>query len=231
METRILVLGNSVDRALYRPVDEWSRYFGDVPFDAVQMPQDEPTPPMDRYTHLLVTGSDASLTRPEPWFEREANVIREAAGHGLAILGSCFGHQMLAWALSGPQYVRSALTPEVGWIPVDILHPDPLFADCPNPWHSFAAHLDEVVSPPPPWRILAATPACPVQAMRYGDHPIWGIQPHPETTPQEAVLQMENGIAQYPEYTAAIRQAIEAPVRDDRVTPMLCKAFLGYDSR
>jgi len=38
MQKRILVLGNSLDRSVYRPVEEWSRTFGDVPFDAVHVP-------------------------------------------------------------------------------------------------------------------------------------------------------------------------------------------------
>ena len=226
MQNRILVLGNSTDRSVYRPVEEWSRHFGDVPFDAVHIPSHEPIPPLDRYTHVLLTGSDASFAKPEPWFDVEAEVTRDAVDRGLTVLGSCFGHQMLAWALLGPEYVRRAPIPELGWIAVDIVLSDPLFADLPNPWYTFAAHLDEVVDPPEPWRILASNDACAVQAMRYGDRPVWGIQPHPETAPEEAVFQMENGVEHYPEYAEEIRQAIASPVRDDRVTPQLIAAFL-----
>jgi len=226
MQKRILVLGNSTDRSVYRPVDEWSRAFGDVPFDAVHVPAGEPIPALDRYTHLLVTGSNASFVKPEPWFDVEAEAVRKAVDRGLSVLGSCFGHQMLAWALSGHEYVRRAPIPELGWATVDIVLSDPLFADLPNPWHTFAAHLDEVVDPPEPWRILASNDACAVQAMRYGDRPAWGIQPHPETAPEEAVFQMKAGLAQYPEYAEEIRQAIASPVRDDRVTPRLIAAFL-----
>ena len=227
MQNRILVLGNSTDRSVYRPVEEWSRHFGDVPFDAVHIPSHEPIPPLDRYTHVLLTGSDASFAKPEPWFDVEAEVTRDAVKRDLTVLGSCFGHQMLAWALSGPEYVRRAPIPELGWIAVDIVASDHLVADLPNPWHTFAAHLDEVADPPPePWRILASNDACAVQAMRYGDLRVWGIQPHPVTAPDEAVFQMENGVEHYPEYAEEIRQAIASPVRDDRVTPQLIAAFL-----
>ena len=64
------------------------------------------------------------------------------------------------------------------------------------------------------------------QAIRYGDRPVWGIQPHPETDPDEAKLQMKSGMKQYPDYAQLIRQAIESPVRDDRVAPQLIAAFL-----
>ena len=96
MRKRILVLDNSTDRAVYRPVEEWSRHFGGIPFDAVHVPAGEPIPPLDRYTHLLVTGSDATFSRPEAWFDAEADAVRDAVDRGLAVLGSCFGHQMLA---------------------------------------------------------------------------------------------------------------------------------------
>jgi len=231
MSQRVLVLDNSTEHAVYRPVDEWARNFAGVPFDAVSVPLGEPIPPLDGYTHLLLTGSHASASEPaEPWFEAEADVVRAAADRGLAILGSCFGHQLLAWALSGPSHVRRAPMPELGWTAVDILLKDSLFAGVASPWHTFAAHLDEVVDPPTPWRVLAANESCAVQAMRYGDRPIWGIQPHPETRPDEARRQMERALTRYPEFAVAIRQALQAPVRDDGSAPKIAAAFLAAPS-
>ncbi len=229
MDKRILVLGNSIDRSVYRPVEEWSRTFGDVSFDAIHVPSGEPIPPPDRYTHLLITGSEATFSRPEPWFDVEADVVRNAVHRGLAVFGSCFGHQLLAYALSGPEAVRPAPILEVGWVAIEIVQPDPLLVDLPNPWHAFSAHLDEVFDPPDPWRVLARNDACAVQAMRYGDRPVWGIQPHPETSPDEATFQMERGIEQYPQFAEAIRQAIASPVRDDRTAPQLMSAFLRHE--
>jgi GMP synthase-like glutamine amidotransferase len=227
MQKRVLVLDNSTRPTVYRPVNEWSRNFSRVPFDAVHVPSHQPIPPLGGYTHLLVTGSEASVSDPEDWFDVEADVIRAAVESGLAVLGSCFGHQMLAWALSGRGYVRRAPTPELGWVSIDILARDPLLAALPTPWHTFAAHLDEVVLPPTPWRVLAANRACAVQAMRYGDRPIWGLQPHPETSPDEARVQMQAGISQHPEYEREIRAAIASPVRDDCTAPKLAAAFLA----
>ncbi|MEN6369952.1 MAG: type 1 glutamine amidotransferase [Thermotogota bacterium] len=227
MQKRVLVLDNSIDRATYRPAEEWSQHFGDVPFDAVHVPSGEPIPPLDRYTHLLVTGSEASARQPEPRFDVEADVVRGAVDRGLAVLGSCFGHQMLARVLSGREYVRPAPIPELGWVAVDILEPDPLLAGLVTPWHAFAAHLDEVVAPPAPWRVLAANDACAVEAMRYGDRPVWGIQPHPETPPDHARVLMQAAISQHPEYEREIRQALASPVRDDRTAAKIVAAFLA----
>lgn len=227
MKKRILVLGNSIDRAVLRPVEEWSRYFGKTPFDVVQLPDNEPVPSLDRYTHILLTSSEASFRKPEPWFEIEANVVRDAVDRGLSILGSGFGHQMLAWALSDPELVRPSRIPELGWVAIDIIRTDPLLASMPNPWHAYTSHTNEVVLPPDPWIILASNGACSVQAMRYGDQPVWGIQAHPETLPEEAKLQMESGIESYPKYAQQIRRLkIESPVRDDGVAAQLASAFI-----
>jgi len=228
MSKRVLVLDNSIYRAVYHPVAEWSRYFNGVPFDAVRVPSGRPIPPLDAYSHLLVTGSEASLAgKPEPWFAAEAEVVRTAVARGLAVLGSCFGHQFLAWALSGPAHVRQAPLPELGWIAVSIDARDPLLADVASPWHAFAAHTDEVVAPPAPWRVLASTTSCAVEAMRYGDHPVWGIQPHPETPPDHARLLMRAALVRHPEYAGVIQEALASPVRDDETAAGIAAAFLA----
>jgi len=221
-----LILDGSLDQGFYFPVGQWSRAFDATPFDAVHLPSGESVPPLIGYTHLLLTGSEASFEEPEPWFDVEARVVREAVNRGLSILGSCFGHQMLVWALSGFEHVRRAPTPELGWVAVEILVEDSLLGALPNPWHTFSAHMDEVVAPPEPWRILASNHACGVQAMRYGNRPIWGIQPHPETQPDEARALMLGAIEKYPEYAERIRLAMGSPVRDDAVARRLMSAFL-----
>jgi GMP synthase-like glutamine amidotransferase len=183
---RVLILDNSLNRPIYRPERQWKRHLEGVPTGAVHMPSAEEVPSLDGYTHVIITGSTASLVAPPPWADVEAELVREAAERGLAILGSCFGHQMLVYALSGSDYVARAASPEVGWVAVQISGEDPLFVGLPNPWHAFAWHYDEVVNPPPPWKVLGSTPACGIHAIRYGDAPIWGLQSHPEATPCDA---------------------------------------------
>ena len=226
MKKRLLILDGSLDRSIYRPVEQWSRYFDGVEYDAVHLPTNQPVLSLDRYTHVLLTGSEASFEEPEAWFDVEAGIVRDAVERSLAVLGSCFGHQILVWTLSGPEHVRRTPRPELGWVAIDILEQDRLLSDLPNPWNTFAAHLDEVVELPAPWRTLAANDACAVQAVRYGNRPVWGIQPHPETDREEGRLLMKIAIARYPEFAQQIRRAMDEPVRDDRATPQLIKAFL-----
>ena len=180
MPKRVLILDNAIHRFLFRPPWHWKPYLRDVDVDVVNVPSGRPIPPLDGYTHVLLTGSETSILQPKPWFEREEAAIREAADRGLPILGSCFGHQMLVHALSGPEYLVRSPKPEIGWIALDMLKDDDLLADAPNPWHVFSYHFDEVANPPGPWRILARSCDCPTHVIRYGDRPIWGIQAHPE---------------------------------------------------
>jgi len=224
---RILILDNSLNRPVYQPVRQWTRYVGGAPVESVHMPSGEPVPPLDAYTHMIITGSSASLVETPEWADVEAKLVRQAAERGLAILGSCFGHQMLAYALSGPQHVVCATAAEVGWVTVEVSELDPLFEGLPDAWHAFAWHYDEVVDLPPPWRVLGATSQCGVHVIRYGDAPIWGLQSHPETTPCEAktllLLQKLLWAWDSEEINAALCQTPQ----DDNIISTLVSNFLS----
>jgi len=187
MPPRILILDNAVHRFLFHPTGPWRRLLDAVAYDRVNVPSGQEIPPLDRYTHLLLSGSEASICSPKPWFEVEAATIRTAVDRGLPVLGSCFGHQMLVYALSGAESLCASAAPEVGWIEVEALEADELLTDLPERWHTFAYHFDEVSAPPPaPWRTLARSERCPTQIIRYGELPVWGVQPHPEVTVAKA---------------------------------------------
>ncbi|MBI5486379.1 MAG: gamma-glutamyl-gamma-aminobutyrate hydrolase family protein [Deltaproteobacteria bacterium] len=223
---RVLILDGAIYRDIYRPADHWRALLGDVPADSVHLPSGEPVPELRPYSHLIVSGSEASIVRPEPWYHVEADAVRRAAAAGLAILGSCFGHQMLARALSGERYVAAAPQPEVGWIEVEVLAPDPLFADVASRHWVFASHFDEVRDPPPPWRVLARSPGCAVHAMRYGNDPIWGIQAHPEITPSDARVLIEGFLLHEPHLAPVMRPALAAEPHDDGTALPIVRRFL-----
>ena len=223
---RVLILDGSIYRDIYRPADHWRALLGDVPSDSVHLPSGEPLPPFDRYTHLIVSGSEASIVEPAPWYEVEADAIRRAAAAGKSILGSCFGHQMLARALSGERHVAASPKPEIGWIELEVVAPDSLYAEvAPRHW-VFASHFDEVRDPPSPWRVLARSAGCAVQAMRFGDAPIWGIQAHPEITPRDARILIEGFLRHAPEVAPVMRPAPSAVPRDDRTALPIVRRFL-----
>lgn len=223
---RVLILDGSIHPEFYRPVNDWKTLLGAVAADVVHLPSGERVRDLATYSHVIVTGSEASIVNPEPWYEAEIAAVREAHALGLPMLGSCFGHQMLALALSGPSSVSASATPEVGWIPIHRVHDDPLFASLPDPFHVFASHFDEVRFPPPPWCVLLKSADCGVQAMRYGDKPIWGIQAHPEITPERAITLMKGFLGRHPEKGPIIKPALVMTPKDDGAGGVIVNRFL-----
>src|SRR5262249_19591703 len=55
-------------------------------------------PDLSDYAGVLVSGSPASVARPERWMEELGELVRTAAQRGTPVLGVCFGHQLCAWA-------------------------------------------------------------------------------------------------------------------------------------
>jgi GMP synthase (glutamine-hydrolysing) len=190
MPPRVLIADNAVHRLLFRPASHWAAHLKGIKTRTVNVPAGAQIPPLEEFTHLILTGSEASILRHEPWFDIEAAFVREAVDRAIPILGSCFGQQMLVYALSGLEYLHAAETPEVGWAQVEMIGSDPLLDDLPDPWDTFVFHFDHAIDPPPPWRKLGRTRDCDTQVLRYGDHAVWGIQAHPEISRREARLSL-----------------------------------------
>ena len=188
MRKHVLIADNAAHRFLFNPSWDWKARLKGIETETVNVPSGAAIPPLDGFTHVILAGSRTSILQPKPWFEEEAELIREAVDRGIPILGSCFGHQMLVYALSGSGFLQRADPPEIGWAEIEMVESDPLFDGLPNPWSTFVCHFDEAVDPPEPWRKLGRTRRCDTHVLRYGDQPVWGIQPHPEISSRKAKL-------------------------------------------
>jgi len=182
----VLIVDNAVHRVLFHPSWHWRAHLKTAATHFCNLPSGASVPPLGRFSHVILTGSEASILQPMPWFDAEVALIREIVDRGLPLLGSCFGHQMLVYALSGSEYVARSDPPEVGWAEIECTGRDPLLDGLPNPWSTFVYHFDEVVDPPAPWRKLGRTMHCDTHVLRYGDRPVWGIQAHPEMSSRKA---------------------------------------------
>ena len=187
MRPRVLLLDNAIDPAAYRPHEHWGRAFGrDV---RVTRSAEKANPPaLDGFTHLVITGSEASIVDDDPWISPQTARIREAADREMPILASCHGHQMLALALGGQ--VRRSRTPELGWYELDVEPDDPMFRGAEKPVRVFSSHFDEVAEVPDGFVVTARTERCAIHAFRHPTAAIWGVQSHPEIDPPtgEALL-------------------------------------------
>ena len=116
------------------------------------------------------------------WVFDELAYLRGAMSQGVAVLGICFGGQLLAKA-NGGEVVRSP-APEIGW---HVIHSDQPDAIPAGPW--FQWHYDRVV--PPPGANVVARNAAAVQAFRIGGS--LGLQFHPEIDPPSLLGWLDNG--------------------------------------
>ena len=103
------------------------------------------------------------------WVLDELAYLGDALDHGVAILGLCFGGQLLAKATGG-DVVRSP-APEIGW---HVIHSDQPTSIPSGPW--FQWHYDRIAVPP--LATVVARNAAAVQAFRIGR--ALGLQFHPE---------------------------------------------------
>ncbi len=143
--------------------------------------QDLPDRP-ESFDRVIVSGSKTSVLEKAPWISKLIDFVRKTVNQKIPYLGVCYGHQILAAALGGQSCVRRSTQPEYGWTQIQILEPSPLLNGLPSPFFSFSAHQDEVWPLPQGMKLLANSEQCAVQAYQLNDHPIFGIQFHPEHT-------------------------------------------------
>jgi GMP synthase (glutamine-hydrolysing) len=137
---------------------------------------------------VLVSGSQLSLTRPEPWMDEVSEELLRLGERGTPILGICFGHQMLGRA-AGSHVVRNPKGREIGTVRVQLSEAgrkDPLFRGW-TPADGLvdvqATHVDSVDPLPAGAALLASNEKCATQAFRLSEA-VASVQFHPELEPE-----------------------------------------------
>ncbi len=222
----LLVLDNALDHDFYRPVEHWQRLAGFEP-DSVHLPAGGRLPEPGRHSHVIISGSEDSITVRPDWAEQEADWVAKAIERGTRVLGSCWGHQLLTVALVGPQSVRHSAKPEFGWLEIEVVDPDDILPK--GSWGTFCSHFDEVVPDcHPDLKILAKTADCQVHAFRFGDLPVWGIQAHPEIDMQTGRQFLSGACELWPEHSQQFESGLAGPVNDSLYGPELVRRFLSF---
>jgi len=225
-EVRLALIDNSIDCSVYNPEEHWKPYL-EVEWDSFKATKHQfPDFRKVKYTHLLLTGSEASIVIRDKWAEEEAEVIHEAVERGIQVLGSCYGHQLLAYALLGSSSVRRSPQPEVGWIPVQIVKESRILGKKRQAF-SFSVHFDEVVNLNDDFHILASTEHCLVQAFQVKDRPIWGLQIHPEINIQNARTLLKNLIALKLDTASIYEKALNSRPKDSGLIKKITECFLS----
>jgi anthranilate synthase/aminodeoxychorismate synthase-like glutamine amidotransferase len=152
----------------------------------------------------------AIVLSPGPCTPRQAGaslaIVRELHGT-FPILGVCLGHQAIAEALGGR--VKRAATPMHGRIS-NVYHDSRgVFAGLPNPLICGRYHSLVVDEPtlPATLEVTARTADGVVMAMRHSEHPVIGVQFHPESILTECGYQLLAGFLEQ----AGIERPATAP--------------------
>jgi GMP synthase (glutamine-hydrolysing) len=130
---------------------------------------------------VVISGSGAMVTEQAPWMLATAAWLRELVTLQRPILGICFGHQLLAYALGG-EVADNPNGIEVGTVTTRLTPAatsDVLFAGLSGELPVQASHRQSVVQLPPGSVCLAASSQDPHHAFRFGGS-AWGVQFHPE---------------------------------------------------
>jgi GMP synthase-like glutamine amidotransferase len=175
---RILFLDNSIENDLYRPLGYWAPVFL-FEFDCFRASAGELPDDLDDYSHIFISGSTASVLENTDWIKAEQELIRRAVDRGKVMVGSCFGHQIIARALFGDGAVRRRSALDVGWPEIEILADDVLLGQAGSKIFGYVFHYDEVCRiNADEAAVIARSDDCEILAFKLRDRPVWGIQPH-----------------------------------------------------
>jgi GMP synthase-like glutamine amidotransferase len=225
---KVAIIDNSIDPEVYKPVEHWSAFLG-VPWEAFRASEGRLPDLAAGFSHVIITGSEASIVEREPWVEEEVRLVGAALSQGFPILGSCYGHQLLALALRGPEKVRRSPRPEIGWIPLRIEHKSTILGE-PGTAYAFSSHFDEVIGLDREFRVLASTPGCAVQAFELRRRPVWGIQFHPEIDIPAAREFLVNILGRAPANAVLFEDALRLAPRDSGLIRTIVDGFLAARS-
>jgi GMP synthase (glutamine-hydrolysing) len=178
-------------------IDSWIIQMADlqsVDVEVVDVINGAKIPNAKNYRAIIISGSTSMVTERTDWIEGLAAWIREFVDIRVPILGICFGHQMLAYALGG-KVGDNPNGGEWGTVSVslfDLAKKDRVFGDLPKTLVVQAAHMQSVLKLPENAVSLAESNKDAYQIVRFCDW-VWGIQFHPEIDAEiiRSILQFE----------------------------------------
>jgi GMP synthase-like glutamine amidotransferase len=138
----------------------------------------------------LVTGSSAGVYDDLPWIAQATDFLQAAKGKA-ALVGVCFGHQLMAQAFGG-RVVKSPKGWGVGEQVYEVMAVEPWMGEAPLRIRLPASHQDQVVEKPPGAEVWVASEFTPYAGLVWRDQPAVSIQPHPEFDPAYAKSLIEH---------------------------------------
>jgi GMP synthase-like glutamine amidotransferase len=138
----------------------------------------------------LITGSAAGVYDPLPWIADAKAFLKEAKGKA-ALVGVCFGHQLMAEAFGG-KVIKSPKGWGVGEHVYEVMRDEPWIHERRLRIRLPASHQDQVVEKPPEAEVFAASEFTPFAGLVWPEHRALSMQPHPEFEPAYAKSLIEH---------------------------------------
>lgn len=131
---------------------------------------------------VVISGSTTGVYEDEEWIDALVEKTREYIQNDVPVLGLCFGHQIIAKAMGAE--VTQMDDYEIGYRPVNFKDSE-IFEGLDTVEYPFNTHQDKVVDMPEELETVAETEVCN-QAIQHVEKPVYGVQFHPELTPDVA---------------------------------------------
>ncbi|GKT35399.1 Glutamine amidotransferase domain containing protein ChyE-like protein [Aduncisulcus paluster] len=141
----------------------------------------EDLPAHDPSRVVIITGSWGMVTDHEPWSENTAKWIQSGILIDAPMIGVCYGHQLMAYALGGTiDFFPESR--EIGKLSIRKTANglvDSFMASFPDEFDVLLCHSQRVITIPDGAVVLAESEMDPHQIIRYSKHAI-SVQFHPE---------------------------------------------------
>lgn len=102
---------------------------------------------------------------------------------GVAVLGICYGQQLMAWHLGGT--VSKGERGEYGLAWLQLTAQAPIFDGVSGRFSIWMSHRDTVTAAPPGFEVLGFTETCAIASMADAGRKLYGVQFHPEVVHTE----------------------------------------------
>ena len=174
----------------------------------------------------LITGSSAGVYDQLPWIPPLKGFLQAAKGRA-ALVGVCFGHQIMAEAFGG-KVIKSPKGRALGLHTYTVVEREP-WMDAAKTVALPASHQDQVVELPPAAEVIARSEFTPFGALAYRDQRAISIQLHPEFEPAfaEALIQNRRGTGLRDAAAEAAIESLHQPNDRARVGEWIRRFLMG----
>jgi GMP synthase-like glutamine amidotransferase len=129
------------------------------------------------YDVIVLSGAQRKLAEPGI-FDAYRNEVDFMKSTQKPLLGICYGHQLMAMAF-GAEVINMGKKID-GYYMVQRIGENEIFEGLEERFLVCESHEEMVVDLPFDFELLGNSPNCPIEVMKHGSLPVFGVQFHPE---------------------------------------------------